>query len=783
MITIFDTSKSNPSLHKMHFPVSMLDNRIVQTLKNNDTEGYAKFVTHRGEERVEMILLDKGNGAFGIRRYADPANSQGFKTPEVKDALINLIDTNRSDLKTALDPDNDRNSAKDVPQSSSQYDPLGVAHFTAELLKDQEFRGEATFAHYDETRDTYLVGVMGKFDQMPSGIRAELIEANTLIQSDHGVDTLYYDADKIGGMDNISRIHDYQLSPEANGYLNDISRVNATMVADSIESEKNSFDQQMSTENTPEDYLRPDHDDHEYAMVEPSPLERLEELRYEIEAEEIVEAEYHDMSVEEYRTVYRDGVSLFDENLLMNGISPEEYWRENSNDNSSFVATELPDTDNAVNVTMTTPTHVLADASPEALDELHDTRILKDNQDGTSTIQVEVSDKGKIIEPYDVESTFQNKLGNEALSVVDQIHAEYKDGIQNSVTNFHKEQAAQSDAVSQTRVENHLHFLKQDTMNSKGWIKLDVPEEVASQYDERYLRDNGVNVSDGKMAMLVSLDDNGRPSLNSRAIEKGSFAEAFEQDMYAVNEKTIMSQAAAVHEQKEAAKFDRMQNSLGREGYDLSRNDSGKYVLTAKEEHYQRPDGVKSFMATPGNLKLENREFQNMSLVIAAAKNVQTQRADDQKAVHEQLGVKSFVVIDQKKLENATEVLKKNPNRVVEMTSITGDNVKLAYNKSQFELVAKSGGQSVTPVGDNSRQYLAEVKSALSEKGVYCRQDKYGSYEVGHVNEEKPRYSEKSVSLAAKSAYHMTHQVDAEREIQAATARQTSTQAITTTSY
>lgn len=112
MITIFDTSKSNPSLHKMHFPVSMLDNNIVQTLKNNDTEGYAKFVTHGGEEQVEMILLDKGNGAFGIRRYADPANSQGFKTPEVKDALLNLIDTNRSDLKTALSSDNDRSSAK-----------------------------------------------------------------------------------------------------------------------------------------------------------------------------------------------------------------------------------------------------------------------------------------------------------------------------------------------------------------------------------------------------------------------------------------------------------------------------------------------------------------------------------------------------------------------------------------------------------------------------------------------------------------------------------------------
>ncbi len=783
MITIFDTSKSNPSLHKMHFLVSMLDNRIVQTLKNNDTEGYAKFVTHRGEERVEMILLDKGNGAFGIRRYADPANSQGFKTPEVKDALLNLIDTNRAVLKTALDPDNDRKRAKDAPQSSSQYDPLGVAHFTAELLKDQEFRGEATFAHYDETRDTYLVGVMGKFDQMPDGIRAELIASNTLIQSDHGVDTLYYDADKIGGMDNISRIHDYQLSPEANGYLNDISRVNATMVADSIESEKNSFDQQMSIENTPDEYLRPDHDDHEYSMVEPSPLERLEELRCEIEADEIAEAEYHDMSVEDYRTAYRDGVSFFDEELLKNGISPEEYWRENSIDNSSFVATEVPDIDNAVNITMRTPTHVLVDASSEALDELHDTRILKDNQDGTTTLQVEVSDNGKVIEPYDVESTIQNKLCNEALSVVDQIHAEYKDGIQNSVTELQKEQAAQSDAVSKTRVENHLQFLKQDTMNSKGWIKLDIPEEVASQYDERYLRDNGVNVSDGKMAMLVSLDDNGRPSLNSRAIEKGSFAEAFEQDMYAVNEKTIMSQAAAIHEQKEASKLERMQNSLGREGYDLSRNDSGKYVLTAKEEHYQRPDGVKSFMATPGNLKLENREFQNMTSVIAAAKNVQTQRAEDQKSVHDQLGVKSFVVIDQKKLENATEVLKKNPNRVVETTSITGDNVKLAYNKSQFELVAKSGGQSVTPVGDNSRQYLAEVKSALSEKGIYCRQDKHGSYEVGHMSEDKPRYSEKSVALAAKSAYHMTHQVDAERELQAATARQTSTQATSTTSY
>lgn len=783
MITIFDTSKSNPSLHKMHFPVSILDNKIVQTLKNNDTEGYSRFVTHGGEERVEMILLDKGNGAFGIRRYADPANSQGFKTPEVKDALLSLVDTNRADLKTALGSESDRNSAKEAAQSSSQFDPLGVAHFTAELLKDQEFRGDATFAHYDETRDNYLIGVMGKFDQMPESIRAELMESNTLIQSEHGVDTVYFDAEKIGGMDNISRIHDYQISPEANGYLNDVSRVNATMVADSIESEKISFNHRMATENTPDEYLRPDYDDHEYAMVEPSPLERLEELRYEIEADEIAEAEYHDMSVEDYRTAYRDGVSFFDEELLKNGISPEEYWRENSNDTSSFVVTEVSDTDNAVNITMTTPTHVLAGASSEALDELHDTRILKDNQDGTTTLQVEVSDSGKVIEPYDVESTFHNKLGNEALSVVDQIHAEHKNGIQNSVTEFHNQQAAQSDAVSQARVENHLQFLKQDTMNSKGWIKLDVPEEIASQYDERYLRDNGINVSDGKMAMLISLDDNGRPSLNSRAIEKGSFAEAFEQDMYAVNEKTILSQAVVVHEQKEVAKFDRMQNSLGREGYDLSRNDSGKYLLTAKEEHYHRPDGVKSFMATPGNLKLENREFQNMTSVIAAAKNVQTQRAEDQKAVHEQFGVKSFVVIDQKKLENATEVLKKNPNRVVETTSITGDNVKLAYNKSKFELVAKSGGQSVTPVGDNSRQYLAEVKSALSEKGVYCRQDKHGSFEVGHVSEDKPRYSEKTVSHAAKSAYLMTQQVDVEREKLTATARQTSTQATTTTSY
>lgn len=783
MISIFDTSKRNPSLHKMHFPVSMLDNSTVLTLKSNDTEGYAKFVTYGGEERVEMILLDKGNGAFGIRRYADPANLQGFKTPAVRDALLSIIDTNRADLKTALGPGPDRNSAREASQSSSQFDPMGVAHFTAELLKEQEFRGEASFAHYDETRDTYLVGVMGKFDHMPESIRAELMESNTLIQSENGVDTVYFDVEKIGGMDNTSRIHDYQLSPEANGYLNDVSRVNATMVADSVESEKISFDQQMAIDNTPDEYLRPDYDDHEYAMVEPSPLERLEELRYEIEADEIAEAEYHDMSVEDYRTVYRDGVSFFDEELLKNGISPEEYWREKSNEPSSFIATEVPETDNAVNITMTTPTHVLADASSEILDELHDIRVLKDNQDGTTTLQVEVSDSGKVIEPYDLVSLLQNKLGNEALSVVDQIHAEHKSDIQKSVTEFHNQQAAQSDAICQTRVENHLQFLKQDTMNSKGWVKLDVPEEVASQYDERFLRDNGINVSDGKMAMLVSLDDNGRPALSSRAIEKGSFAEAFEQDMYAVNEKTIMSQAAVIHEQKEAAKFVRMQNSLGREGYDLSRNDSGKYVLTAKEEHYQRPDGVQSFMATPGNLKLENREFQNMTSVIAAAKNVQTQRAEDQKAVHEQLGVKSFVVIDQRKLENATEVLKKNPKRVVETTSITGDNVKLAYNKSRFELLAKSGGQSVTPVGDNSRQYLAEVKSALSEKGVYCRQDKYGSYAVGHLNEVKPRYSEKSVALAVKSAYHMTREVDAEREKQAAGAKQSSTQATTTTSY
>ncbi|MCH6206383.1 hypothetical protein L3V16_21395 [Brucella ciceri] len=874
MITTHEIDRSNPALRKIHIPVSMIEDHVVHTLRNYDTEGYAKFVNSRGGQQVELILLDKGNNAFGIRRVANEAYSTEFKTTEVRDALLSLVDTNRKGLTSAFqvnvshdhevfNPLFERGpNYQEASESPSQSDLLGVAHFTAELLKDADKQGVRAFAEYDEHRDGFRVGVVGEFDKIPDSIRDELLKAEALHvgKADHGTkDVLYFDAESIPGASHF-RVHDYGLSLEANEFLNDVSKVNHDRIEKEIGSARSEYYHQMTLENTPDEYLHPDADDgysnkdatplqsienyiidyeidereaaeryglsvdeyrdtyldghshFEKALIEigvdpqkywaekslnrdgshsvsdgslsgdeaptlDDRLDNLEAIRHELEEDERVEAGSLGLSVEEYRVTYLDGHSYFDQGLIDLGIDPKEYWgeREASSDGNLVIVSEIPDAENALNVTMLTPQHLLSDVSEDALDELHDARILVDNGDDTTTLRVEIDDEGQVIEPYGLESTLPDVLSNEAMSVVDQFHTEFKDDIAQSVQSFQEEQAvAEADAVEIGRVERHLQFLLDDTMNSKGWIKLDVPAELADQYDEQFLRDNGVNVAHGKMAMLVSIDDNGRPSLNSRATEKGSFAEAFEQDMFAIHEKTILSQASFIHGQKEDARFERMQHSLNRQGYDLGKNENGKYVITAKEEHHVRPDGVKSYMANPDNLKLENREFSNMASVIAAAKAVDNKRAADQKAVHDQLGVKSFVVLNEKKLDAAIQLLKEKPDRVVETKAITGETVKLAYNKSRFELVAKSGGKMVTPVGENSREYLREVKASLSEKGLYCRPDKFGSYEIGSVYENKPRYSEKSVALAAKAAYHMSRQVDAEKAKQLAMATQTS---------
>lgn len=814
MITTHEIDRSNPALRKMHIPVSMIDDYVVHTLRNYDTEGYAKFVTSRGEQQVELILLDKGNNAFGIRRVANDAYSAEFKSPEVRNALLNLVDTNRAGLRSAFQVNVSHDhevfnplfehgpNYLEASEPPSQSDLLGAAHFTAELLKDAEVKATRAFAEYDGDTDSphfdsYRIGVIGNFDTMPDDVREELIKADALHKHkflDGESDILYFDTEPIPGSKSHFRVHDYQLSVESNDFLNDVNRVNYDLVSKHMGYAKEDHYREMVIANTPREFLYgdEDYDDDEDVVVYANPdrnlddaeapglddrLDDLEASRHELEEDERIEAGSLGLSVEEYRVTYLDGHSYFDQGLIDLGINPKEYWgeREASSDGNLVIVSEIPDAENALNVTMLTPQHLLSDVSEDALDELHDAHILVDNGDDTTTLRVEIDDEGQVIEPYGVESTLPDILSNEAMSVVDQIRTEFKDDIAQSVQTFQEEQAvAEAEAVEIGRVERHLQFLLDDTMNSKGWIKLDVPAELADQYDEQFLRDNGINAAHGKMAMLVSIDDNGRPSLNSRATEKGSFAEAFEQDMFAIHEKTILSQASLIHGQKEDARFERMQHSLNRQGYDLGKNENGKYVITAKEEHHVRPDGVKSYMANPDNLKLENREFSNMASVIAAAKAVDNKRAADQKAVHDQLGVKSFVVLNEKKLENAIQLLKEKPDRVVETKAITGETVKLAYNKSRFELVAKSGGKMVTPVSDNSRAYCREVNSSLSEKGLYCRPDKFGSYEIGSVHENKPRYSEKSVALAAKAAYHMSRQVDAERAKQLATATQTS---------
>ncbi len=853
MITTHEIDRSNPALRKMHIPVSMIEDHVVHILRNYDTEGYAKFVNNRGEQQVELILLDKGNNAFGIRRVANEAYSAEFKSPEVRDALLNLVDTNRAGLTSAFqinvshdhevfNPIFERGpNYRGASESPSQSDLLGAEHFTAELLKDADMKAINAFSEYDHHQESFRVGVIGEFSSMPSDIREELTKADALQKHPTDeTDLLFFDAEPIAGSDTNFRVYNYELSVEANAFLNDVHRVNHDLVSEEIRTARQDFYREMREEQlaflkehrhemeeeerieadglglSAEEYLASYKngvssfdqglvdlgiDPNEYwagrstemdsdasstpessvsDMEAPTLDDRLDDLeasRHELEEDERVEADSIGLSVEEYRVTYLDGHSYFDQGLIDLGIVPKEYWgeRESSSDGNLVVVSEIADTDNALNVTMLTPQHLLSDVSEDAINELHDTRILVDNGDDTTTLRVEIDDDGQVIESYGLESTLPDVLSNEAMSVVDQLHTEFKDDIAQSVQTFQEEQAvAEADAVEIGRVERHLQFLLDDTMNSKGWIKLDVPEEIAEQYDEQFLRDNGINVANGKMAMLVSIDDNGRPSLNSRATEKGSFAEAFEQDMFSVHEKTILSQASLIHGQKEDARFERMQHTLNRQGYDLGKNENGKYVITAKEEHHVRPDGVKSYMANPDNLKLENREFSNMASVIAAAKAVDNKRAADQKAVHDQLGVKSFVVLNEKKLENAIQLLKEKPDRVVETKAITGETVKLAYNKSRFELVAKSGGKMVTPVSDNSRAYCREVNSSLSEKGLYCRPDKFGSYEIGSVHENKPRYSEKSVALAAKAAYHMTRQVDAERAKQLATATQTS---------
>ena len=435
---------------------------------------------------------------------------------------------------------------------------------------------------------------------------------------------------------------------------------------------------------------------------------------------------------------------------------------EPSYDLNGFKAKQISDSE----MDVTLPKLELLDTEYQGtIDELYESGHLIMREDGTSVLRIEHDENGKILDAED--TTGFDNLPYRSQILLEAIHSELGHELQATVDRELKEEAKDN-------VVSHHGFLKENRMHQSGYLLLSVEGSDWKDIPEDDLREQGLSIANGKWAAKFTLDESGKPVFESRATSE--VGKEFERQHLNTHSSVVDWNCSQRHEQNEAKRLAQAEAYADKNGFIL-KSEGDKYALLPKSQFAAREDGLKSVMATVGTTahfaKLQS--LSELKTVMREAKTLD-------KAHHKHFSDQKmpFNVVTQRGWDFAVRKFEANDKlKSVSVKTTAGDKIQLMRPSGQLDYTQRdlgitsknvaTGQTGQRVVVNGTREHSQAVQNSMIKDGIYINKSKDG-YVIGHLQEPKPRFFEKSPAMALRAAVVTKNQVAHEK--QAAAQRQ-----------
>lgn len=397
------------------------------------------------------------------------------------------------------------------------------------------------------------------------------------------------------------------------------------------------------------------------------------------------------------------------------------------------------------------------------IDHLHESGHLVVSNDGSCTLRVDVDEKGKVLDAEDTAG--YDRLPVTAQMLLEAVHGELGHELQTAVDNHYKDEAKDN-------VVSHHGFLKENKMHQSGYMLLSVEGDDWKDVPEADLREHGLSIADGKWAAKFTLDDSGKPVFESRATS--SIGKEFERQHLDTHANVVDWACNERHQKNEVKRLAQAEAYAEKNGFIL-KNEGDKYALLPKSQIAVREDGLKSVMATVGTTD----HFTKLQSLTELKSAMREAKALD-KEHHQQFNNREmpFNVITPRAWDYAVRKFEENDKlKTISIKTTGGEKIQLTrpvgrdldYTQRDLGITSKNvatgqAGQRV--VVNGTREHSDAVQNSMVKDGIYISQTKNG-YLVGHLQEPKPRYFEKTQGMALRAAVVTKTQIAQEKQVAA----------------
>lgn len=347
-------------------------------------------------------------------------------------------------------------------------------------------------------------------------------------------------------------------------------------------------------------------------------------------------------------------------------------------------------------------------------------------------------------------------LSEGAQDVLQNIHYEYAQEVEIAVSEFDKKQS-ESDVVS------HHFFLSDDKIHKTGYMLLEIQGDDWTDLRDDDLRSHGLSVADKKYAAKFSTDDNGIVSFESQATT--NLGRAFEQDQLQLSADKV-EQAIADKQNRAIEKAERDAEKLAQKNGFTIGKDGDQYALVPNSKIItDREDGLQSVFVAKSN-RDDLTHFDSLAELKGSMKLAKA--LDEAENNYYQNQKLPMHVVSSDTMKHALKSFNKNPDAKVNVRTNIGEAITLQRNED-FSVSASgrnrmNAGQRVVVSG--SREHEDAKQNSMIKHGIYIEKTA-DCYKVGHLDEAKPRYAEKTQGMAMRAAIVLKQDIDKERAIEA----------------
>lgn len=806
MYTVLQTSPKNPNLKKFSFPASDIDADLINVLKNDPAQTYAKF----GDDGSVILNFEKmETGKFHFFPMIPTSASSLNST--TKSALLEIRESVKDQLTAAysekilsaeaisylnetlqkFDDEDDLRLKNPTVISQGEFtyfkDENSFRNAGSKIIKELEkteilrtdIAGDSTYIRLNNADDSELNDLSDKsksflaelssmssdFEQIEKPNLKTISKQEFFAYMDYENNPIFETEDGFVFADDLkdSSINAIDIAnaditsiynPDTEAYdvrlYNDYSDLNAydrhtLEEANILQKDEIGECIVLNTLITSEkELIFYDVQDNDGANSEVCTYLRScirECLDNEIIAQSIIDSQDFDINKQHHAApveIVRDDIHLSDSEVLNN-------------------FSVMSATDTYVDIKINETDGILFGEKTRTIDDLHESEDLTVHDDNSATVRVEIDHYGSVLEPS--EKPAFDKLSEEAKGLLENIHHEFSQEFQIAVDDYQKsvERELTSDVMS------HHHFLSDTAIHKTGYLLLDVKGDVWKDFSETELRNNGLSVVDGKYAAKFKADEHGDLKLESTATT--SLGRAFEEDQIKLSSAVVTS--AIIN--KKLADIDSAEKAGERyaekNGMSLVRDGQRYALIPDNQVVNDRQDGLRSVLATKMDTTNIIR-FDNLNALKTAMKEAKAiDKAEH--AVYERQRLDMHVV-PEKAMQHAFKKFEQNADKSVNVRTVSGDHISLSRNKD-FSVTASSrdgsnAGQRV--VVENSAEHQDAKMASMIKHGIYISKDQ-DAFKIGHVNEEKPRYAERTMGMALRAATVLKEDIETEKAVQA----------------